>query len=207
MQELISSYFSHLPSSQQQKLLELQSLYQYWNEKINVISRKDIESMMLHHVIHSLSIHHAVQWPSNLEILDLGTGGGFPLIPLAITYPEIQFTGLDSIGKKIKVVQEIAVALQLKNIKVVHTRVEEHKQEYDVVVSRAVARLYQLHLWSKPLFKKQKQFSGQGLYCYKGGDLQEELSELRKPGIQHWRIYDFIKEDYFYDKKIIYVPY
>ncbi|MFY0254675.1 16S rRNA (guanine(527)-N(7))-methyltransferase RsmG [Chitinophaga sp. 30R24] len=204
--EIILKYFSDFTPKQLSQLEALQGLYQEWNEKINVISRKDIDSLYEKHVLHSLSIAAIADFQSGTQILDLGTGGGFPGIPLAIFFPEVEFLLVDSIGKKIKVVQGVAEALQLKNVTATHSRVEDIKnRKFDIVVSRAVAPLADLWRWSKPVLKKSavpgKQFE-KGLICLKGGDLAQEISDSGlKPRLV--KIYDIFPEESFQEKFIV----
>lgn len=206
--EIILKYFSDFTPAQSQQLEALKGLYEEWNGKINVISRKDIDSLYERHVLHSLSIAAIADFQPGTQILDLGTGGGFPGIPLAIFFPEVQFHLVDSIGKKIKVVQGVAEALGLKNVTSAHSRVEEIKnRKFDIVVSRAVAPLADLWRWSKPLLKKSavpgKQFE-KGLICLKGGDLAAEISESGvKPRLID--IYDIFPEESFKEKYIVMV--
>ncbi|MCW3463343.1 16S rRNA (guanine(527)-N(7))-methyltransferase RsmG [Chitinophaga nivalis] len=204
--EIILKYFSDFTPAQLAQFEALKELYEEWNEKINVISRKDIESLYERHILHSLSIAAVADFQPDTQILDLGTGGGFPGIPLAIFFPEVKFHLVDSIGKKIKVVQGVAEALGLKNVTTAHSRVEEIKnRKFDIVVSRAVAPLQDLWRWSKPVLKKStvpgKQFE-KGLICLKGGDLAQEISESGlKP--QLVKIYDLFPEESFKEKFIV----
>ena len=184
----------------------MKGLYEEWNEKINVISRKDIDALYEKHVLHSLSIAAIADFQPGTQILDLGTGGGFPGIPLAIFFPEVQFHLVDAIGKKIKVVQGVAEALQLKNVTAAHSRVEDIKnRKFDIVVSRAVAPLADLWRWSKPVLKKSavpgKQFE-KGLICLKGGDLAQEISDSGlKPRLV--KVYDIFPEESFQEKFVV----
>jgi 16S rRNA (guanine527-N7)-methyltransferase len=204
--EIILKYFSDFTPEQLSQFEALKGLYQEWNEKINVISRKDIEALYEKHVLHSLSIAAIADFQPGTQILDLGTGGGFPGIPLAIFFPEVQFHLVDSIGKKIKVVQGVAEALQLKNVTAAHSRVEDIKnRKFDIVVSRAVAPLGDLWRWSKPVLKKSvvpgKQFE-KGLICLKGGDLAQEISDSGlKPKLL--KVYDIFPEESFQEKFVI----
>ncbi|WP_291907640.1 16S rRNA (guanine(527)-N(7))-methyltransferase RsmG [Chitinophaga sp. CB10] len=204
--EIILKYFSDFTPAQLAQFEALKGLYSEWNEKINVISRKDIDSLYEKHVLHSLSIAAIADFAPGTQILDLGTGGGFPGIPLAIFFPEVQFHLVDSIGKKIKVVEGVAAELGLKNVTTAHTRVEEIKnRKFDIVVSRAVAPLGDLWRWSKHLMKKStvpgKQFE-KGLICLKGGDLAQEISESGlKPRLID--IYDIFPEESFKTKYIV----
>jgi 16S rRNA (guanine527-N7)-methyltransferase len=205
MKEVLE-YFSDFSDVQLQQFALLKNVYNEWNEKINVISRKDIEHLYLKHVLHSLSIAVVFDFVEGTSIIDIGTGGGFPGIPLAIYFPNVQFHLVDSIGKKLKVVQEVASALELKNITVEHIRAEEIKsRKFDFAVSRAVAPLKDLWKWSKPLLnKKNKNAFTNGLICLKGGDLSLEISEsgLRPNQIALTEIF---KEDYFIEKFLLYV--
>ena len=206
--EIILKYFSDFSPAQLAQFEALKGLYQEWNEKINVISRKDIDSLYERHVLHSLSIAAIADFQTGTQILDLGTGGGFPGIPLAIFFPEVQFHLVDSIGKKIKVVQGVAEALGLKNVTSAHSRVEDIKnRKFDIVVSRAVAPLGDLWRWSKPVLKKSavpgKQFE-KGLICLKGGDLAKEISESGvKPRLLE--LYEIFPEESFKEKYIVLV--
>ncbi|MBC9930720.1 16S rRNA (guanine(527)-N(7))-methyltransferase RsmG [Chitinophaga qingshengii] len=206
--EIILKYFSEFTPGQLQQLEALKGLYEEWNGKINVISRKDIDSLYERHVLHSLSIAAIADFQPGTQILDLGTGGGFPGIPLAIFFPEVQFHLVDSIGKKIKVVQGVSEALGLKNVTSAHSRVEDIKnRKFDIVVSRAVAPLADLWRWSKPLLKKStvpgKQFE-KGLICLKGGDLAQEISDSGvKPRLLE--LYDIFPEESFREKYIVMV--
>ncbi len=202
----IRFYFPNLTEEQYDRLGMLQSLYAEWNARINVISRKDIESLNERHVLHSLSIAKFIQFRAGTSILDIGTGGGFPGIPLAILFPESQFTLVDSIGKKIKVVEAISKALQLQNVTGIHTRAEQVNQKFDFVVSRAVTRMNSFLPWTKNLFNKEnKNDIPNGIIYLKGGDLREELSEIKLKYQIHNIAEDF-KEEFFETKKIVYLP-
>lgn len=200
-QNIVSKYFADFTSRQQEQLHMLGPLYREWNEKINVISRKDIESLYEKHVLHSLSIAAVFQFNEGTEIIDLGTGGGFPGIPLAIFFPHVQFHLVDSISKKIKVVEAVSTALELKNITYAHSRIEDIKgRTFDHVVSRAVAPLKTLWQWSRPLLKKGNKESS--LICLKGGDLSMEISESGlRPRI--YEINHLFPEDFFKEKFIL----
>jgi 16S rRNA (guanine527-N7)-methyltransferase len=206
--EIILKYFSDFTPAQIEQYGRLEELYLTWNTRINVISRKDIESLYEKHVLHSLSIAAFFPFPPALEILDIGTGGGFPGIPLAIFFPEVEFHLVDSIGKKIKVVEAVRDALGLKNVRTSHSRVEDLKGlRYDFVVSRAVAPLKDLWKWSKPLLKKERPMDAfkSGLICLKGGDLAQEISDSGlRPHVQE--IYEIFQESYFKGKYILYTP-
>ena len=205
---LITKYFSDFTDVQQQQFSALEELYTDWNSKINVISRKDMESLYEKHVLHSLAIAAAFEFKAGSTIVDLGTGGGFPGIPLAIFYPEVKFHLIDSIGKKIKVVDAVAEGLGLKNVSTRHCRIEEVKdKKFDFVVSRAVAPLKDLWKWSKPLLKKASPNADTqppGLICLKGGDLHAEIAESGcRPRVME--VYDIFQEAYFKEKYLLYV--
>ncbi|MCO5241496.1 MAG: 16S rRNA (guanine(527)-N(7))-methyltransferase RsmG [Chitinophagaceae bacterium] len=206
--EIITRYFTGFSSDQLSRFARLENIYSLWNEKINVISRKDIGSLLEKHVLHSLAIAAVFTFPDGTEVIDIGTGGGFPGIPLAIAFPGVRFHLVDSTGKKIKVVQEVIHELQLKNVTARHTRVEDIRdRRFDFAVSRAVAPLKDLWHWSKPLLKKDRKTDAfkNGLICMKGGDLTREIEESRlKPRI--WKISDFFKEAWFNEKYILYIP-
>jgi 16S rRNA (guanine527-N7)-methyltransferase len=203
--ELIKKYFPHLSEKQLQQYAVLKGLYEEWNQKINVISRKDMEYFYEHHVLHSLAIAIQFKFPAGYHILDLGAGGGFPGIPLAIYFPEVHFHLVDSINKKLKVVEAVTHEIELKNVTVQHTRAEDiTDKKFDVVVSRAVAPLKKLWYWSKPLLKKtNNNFKvANGLICLKGGDLSKEIHESGlRPKI--WEISKIFKEDFFKEKYIL----
>ena len=205
--EMIQQYFADFSEAQKKQFAALKELYIDWNEKINVISRKDMDNFYLHHVLHSLTIAAKFNFENNMQVMDLGAGGGFPGIPLAIFFPDTSFHLVDSINKKLKVVEEIAAALGLKNLTTQHTRAEDIKnRQFDVVVSRAVAPLKDLWHWSKPLIKKNKNPEAvNGLICLKGGDLNKEIFESGcKPFI--WEVDKIFTEPYFKDKFILYQP-
>ena len=210
--DLILKYFSDFTPAQLQQFQSLGILYKGWNEKINVISRKAIESLYEKHVLHSLSIAAVFDFPAGAEIVDLGTGGGFPGIPLAIFFPDVQFHLVDSIGKKLKVVEAVAAGIGLKNVTTQHSRVEDiQNRKFDYVVSRAVAPLKDLWNWSRPLLKKQgtnpykEGIARPGLICLKGGDLAKEIQESgTRPGIVE--IHNIFPEEFFRDKYILHIP-
>jgi len=204
--ERIIKYFPKLSDAQRQQLLQLDPLYRDWNSQINVISRKDIDNIYLHHVLHSLAIAKVISFGKNTRILDVGTGGGFPGIPLAIFFPYCNFTLIDSIGKKIIVASEIVQSLGLTNVKVLKARAEELKGEYDFIITRAVAPLPTINSWIQNLVKPGgiNQLPN-GVLALKGGDLQEELAPFRKV-LTKWEIEKFFEEEYFKEKSIIFVP-
>lgn len=207
--EVIFNYFSDFTPQQIEQFKQLEAVYTEWNEKINVISRKDIGSLYTKHILHSLAIVTEFQFVPGTRIVDIGTGGGFPGIPLAIFFPEAEFHLVDSIGKKIKVVDEAVQALGLKNVTTYHTRVETMpKQNFDFAVSRAVAPLRDLWTWAKPLLRNNRlaeDVHKNGLVCLKGGDLR---NEIRESGMHPhlWDISSVFEEPYFQDKFIVYVP-
>lgn len=204
--EAILNYFPELTDHQRSQLEKLYDLYFEWNSKINVISRKDIENLYLHHVLHSLAIGKIIQFKKNSSILDVGTGGGFPGVPLAILFPECDFTLIDSIGKKIKVGQEVASSIGLQNTTFKHLRVQEEKQKFDFVVSRAVMPLADLvSLVRKNIATKQKNAMPNGLICLKGGELEHEILPFKNVA-ERFEINEFFNEAYFNTKKVVYVP-
>ncbi len=202
--EILLKYFDDFSEKQIQQFAALKDLYADWNEKINVISRKDMDNFYEHHVLHSLAICTQFEFTPGMQVLDLGSGGGFPGIPLAIFFPEVQFHLADSINKKLKVANAVAEAIGLKNISTQHTRAEDIKnRKFDVVVTRAVAPLKDLWRWSKPLLNKGK--TPNGLICLKGGDLTNEVYEsLCKPRV--WEIEKVFKEPFFKEKFLLQIP-
>jgi 16S rRNA (guanine527-N7)-methyltransferase len=203
--KLIEHYFADLSPLQLQQFAELEGLYQTWNAQINVISRKDTEHFYERHVLHSLAIAKIIQFLPGASVLDIGTGGGFPGIPLAILFPEVQFHLVDSIGKKIKVVQEVAGHLGLTNVKASHARAENVKDRYDFIVSRAVTQMPIFLTWIKgKSAKKNLHAFKNGVFYLKGGDLSEELAGLRYP-VKEFPIAEFYTEEFFETKKVVYV--
>ena len=204
--DIIFKYFPALDERQRKQFEQLQSLYSLWNERINVISRKDIDNLYINHVLHSLGIAKVLRFERLADVLDVGTGGGFPGIPLAILFPETHFHLVDSIGKKITVVKNVAEALQLKNVTAEQIRAEQIKDSYDFIVSRAVTRLKEFYGW---IHKKIKKTSSHpihnGILYLKGGELEEELAELRK-AYTVFELKDYFQEDFFETKKVVYVP-
>lgn len=203
--DILQKYFTDFTPKQTEQFKHLQALYAEWNTKINVISRKDMDHFYLHHVLHSLSIATQFEFNAGAEVMDLGCGGGFPGVPLAIFFPEVEFHLVDSIRKKLTVVEEVCAALNLLNVTVSHTRAEDIKnRKFDTVVSRAVAPLGNLWRWSKPLLKK-KHSAHSGLICLKGGDLAQEIMESGcKPYI--WELEQIFSEPYFQQKFMLHQP-
>ncbi|MGX1751806.1 MULTISPECIES: 16S rRNA (guanine(527)-N(7))-methyltransferase RsmG [unclassified Sphingobacterium] len=205
--DIIYNYFPKLTETQKEQFAKLEELYPLWNDQINVISRKDIESLYLKHVLHSLAIGKFVgEFAPNTRVLDVGTGGGFPGIPLAILFPEVKFHLVDSIGKKIKVVREVAEGLGLTNVEADHIRAEQLDYKYDFVVSRAVTRLGDFIPWVRNKIEKQdKNGIPNGILYLKGGDLKEEIKEARVKAELH-PISSYFKEDFFDTKYVMYIP-
>lgn len=204
--ELIQKYFPNLSTEQLKQFGSLHELYVDWNSKINVISRKDMDAFYVHHVLHSLAIAKVIRFTKGTTILDVGTGGGFPGIPLAIMFPECRFHLVDSIGKKIKVVNEVAAALGLKNVVAEQKRAEELQNTYDFVVSRAVAPWDEIYGWTRDLIHEEGQNAlPNGWLLLKGGDLKEELKSARKWLVDH-EIAKMFSEDFFATKHVIYIP-
>ncbi len=204
--QIIQEYFPDLSAKQKEQFAQLLPLYQDWNSKINVISRKDMEQFYEHHVLHSLGIAKVMQFKPGTKILDVGTGGGFPGIPLAILFPETDFFLVDSIGKKIKVVNTVSEAIGLKNVRAQQIRAEELKEQFDFVVSRAVTELPVFHGWVKNKFRKQSiNVLPNGILYLKGGDLTEELSPFAGK-VQIFELKNYFREDFFDTKKVVYLP-
>ncbi len=204
--EIIKKYFPNLTDTQEQQLAALGVLYPEWNSKINVISRKDIENLYEHHILHSLAISKVLRFTNGTTLLDVGTGGGFPGIPLAILFPECQFTLIDSIGKKIRVAQEIANGIGLKNVVCKQLRAEEEKGKYDFVVSRAVMPFADLvKLVRKNIGKNQHNALPNGIICLKGGELYDETKPFKNIA-EVISLSEFFKEEYFKTKKAVYMP-
>ncbi|MCF7560961.1 16S rRNA (guanine(527)-N(7))-methyltransferase RsmG [Sabulilitoribacter multivorans] len=203
--QIISKYFPNLTEDQIKKFELLKSLYQDWNLKINVVSRKDIDELYLRHVLHSLGIAKVISFKSGSKILDVGTGGGFPGIPLAILFPECSFHLVDSIAKKLKVVDEVVEGLGLINVKTTHSRVEEIDGTYDFIVSRAVAFMPTFVQWVKGKIAKQQNHElKNGILYLKGGDLNQELKDYRTTTI--YNLSDYFEEDFFETKKVVHLP-
>ena len=209
MIDILYKYFADFTETQIQQFQLLEPLYKEWNEKINVISRKDTDQIYLHHVLHSLSIAVIADFKPNTTVIDIGCGGGFPGVPLAIFFPEVKFLLVDSIAKKLKVVDAVCEAANITNITTQHTRVEEIKnRKFDFAISRAVAPLKDLWQWSSPLLKKrvadETHAIANGLICLKGGDLHQEISESNtRPKMMS--IYKIFSEEYFLEKHILHV--
>ena len=205
--ELILKYFPNLSDAQREQFAALKALYEDWNSKINVISRKDMDNFYEHHVLHSLAIAHEIRFREGTKVLDLGTGGGFPGIPLAIMFPDCQFKLIDRTGKKIRVVNEVAQAIGLKNVVAEQLSGEEEKAQYDFVVSRAVMPLPDLVKIIKKNVNRKNQHNAlpNGLICLKGGDLQAETKPFKNI-VSLTEIHDMFKEEWFKEKYLIYLP-
>jgi 16S rRNA (guanine527-N7)-methyltransferase len=204
--ELIKKYFPEITENQLQQFEQLLPLYVEWNEKINVVSRKDIDNLMLHHVLHSLAIAKFIEFRPGTELLDVGTGGGFPGIPLAILFPECSFLLVDSIGKKIKVVEGVAEALGLTNVRAQHVRAEDVDQDFEFIISRAVTRLNPFYYWvRKKISPNHFHTKRNGLILLKGGDLTEEIKELERK-TKTIELPSYFEEPFFETKKLVYVP-
>ena len=205
MMDSIFKYFPNLTTQQQQQFAALPELYATWNAQINVISRKDIEHLVERHILHSLAIAKVITFANGTKIMDVGTGGGFPGIPLAILFPEVEFVLVDSIGKKIKVVNEVASALSLSNVKGIHARAEQIDDQFDFIVSRAVTALPEFMGWITGKIKKKGYNDLQnGVLYLKGGDLDAELIPLK----QYWKVYnlkDIFDEPFFETKKVVHI--
>lgn len=202
--EIINKYFDGLSLEQQRQFKALGDLYEDWNAKINVISRKDIDNLYEHHVLHSLGIAKVINFKPGTTVMDLGSGGGFPGIPLAIYFPEVKFHLIDSIGKKIRVATEISQSIGLNNISFSHERAEEEKAKFDFVVSRAVMPMGDLVKIVKKNIKKQQQnVLPNGIICLKGGELEQEISHFRNRSLT-WDLSEFFEEAYFETKKVVF---
>jgi 16S rRNA (guanine527-N7)-methyltransferase len=203
---LISHYFPQLTERQKNQFAQLGSLYRDWNEKINVISRKDVDNLYVNHVLHSLGIAKVMEFKPGASVLDVGTGGGFPGIPLAILFPESKFHLVDSIGKKITVVNAVAESVGLTNVKAEQIRAEQLKAKYDFIVSRAVTRMNEFYGWVNNKVKSESVHTlDNGILYLKGGDLEEEMNELKKR-YSMYDLTDYFKEEFFETKKVVYLP-
>ena len=203
--DLLLKYFPNITPKQREQFEQLPELYNHWNNQINVISRKDIDQLYERHVLHSLGIAKIISFLPGEKVLDVGTGGGFPGIPLAILFPETQFYLVDSIGKKIKVVQEVASALGLQNVKAAHLRAEQVNEKFDFVISRAVTRLKEFYPWVKGKFSKQsKNTLPNGILYLKGGDLEQEIAESGL-AVQQFHLTDYFEEEFFETKQVVYI--
>jgi 16S rRNA (guanine527-N7)-methyltransferase len=201
----IINYFPDLTENQIQQFSKLGELYTFWNAQINVISRKDIDDLYTRHVLHSLGIAKVQPFKPNAQVLDIGTGGGFPGIPLAILFPETQFYLVDSIGKKIKVVNEVVAALELKNVRAEVKRAEIVKGEFDFIVSRAVTKMEDFVKWTKgKIAKKQNHEIKNGILYLKGGDLTEELASFQNASL--YNLTDYFQDEFFETKKVVHIP-
>lgn len=202
---IIQKYFTNLTGLQVEQFAQLEALYNDWNAKINVISRKDIKNLYEHHVLHSLGIAKVVNFRDETTVMDLGTGGGFPGIPLAILFPHVQFHLVDSVGKKVKVANEVATAIGLKNVKFSHARAEEIKEQYDFVVTRAVMPMVDLvKVARKNIKKEQHNAVPNGIIALKGGELNGEIASMKNIATV-WELSDFFDEEYFKTKKVVHV--
>lgn len=206
MHQIIQKYFPHLTEEQVTQYARLDELYRYWNAQINVISRKDIDQLYPHHILHSLGIVQMIRFKPGSNVLDFGCGGGFPGIPLAIMFPDVNFLLVDSIGKKVKVATAVAEALGLKNVRTLHGRGEQIKEKFDFVVSRAVMRLDELEPMVRNLISpEQRNGMPNGIICLKGGDLQSETRRYKNK-VEIQDLYPTFSEEYFKTKKIVYLP-
>lgn len=201
----IIKYFPNLSELQKEQFAKMEELYKDWNLKINVVSRKDIDELYLRHVLHSLGIAKVMSFKPHTKIMDIGTGGGFPGIPLAILFPQTQFHLIDSIGKKIKVVDEVVQGLELKNVQTTHGRAEKVKDKYDFIISRAVAQMETFVRWTKgKTLPKNKHSLSNGILYLKGGDLTEELKEF--PNAKIYPLHTYFEEDFFETKVVVHLP-
>jgi 16S rRNA (guanine527-N7)-methyltransferase len=203
---VIFNYFPGLSEDQRRQFEALDPLYREWNEKINVISRKDIDNLYVNHVLHSLGIAKVNTFLPGAEVLDVGTGGGFPGIPLAILFPKTHFHLVDSIGKKITVVKEVSNALGLKNVEAEQARAEQIKRKYDFIVSRAVTQMKEFYGWVHNKVKRESLHPmDNGILYLKGGDLDEEMNQLRRP-YRYYDLTEYFSEEFFMTKKVVYIP-
>ena len=201
---LIEKYFDNLSEHQREQFARLGEVYQEWNSKINVVSRKDMEHIYLHHILHSLAIAKVCRFDDGAKVLDVGCGGGFPSVPLAIMFPNVEFTACDSIGKKIRVVEGVCEAVGIKNIRTVNGRVEQLKEQFDYIVSRAVTDMPTFVGWVRGMIRKgEKGTRKSGILYLKGGDLTEELKASRRKWERHY-ISEFFEEEFFETKQVVY---
>ena len=201
----LKKYFPNLSQDQLEKFMRLVPIYKDWNSKVNLISRRDIENLFTNHILHSLSIVKIIEFESSTSVLDVGTGGGFPGIPLAIFFPNVKFTLLDSIGKKIKVVESVSKDLSLSNVTAINDRVENHFEKYDFILSRAVAKMDKFYsLVNKNFNSKSINEIPNGIISLKGGDLKDELKDFKEKKI--FDISEFFTDDFFKTKRVVYIP-
>jgi len=200
--DILKSHFDFISEKQEEQFIKLSGLYKFWNEKINVISRKDIDNLFIRHILHSLAIAKVKQFSTKTEILDVGTGGGFPGIPLAIMFPEVKFTLIDSIAKKVKVAQEIANSLELTNVEAKQIKSTQLKAKFDFITGRAVTAFPKFHNSVKHLIKTGKQ--EKGILYLKGGDFEDEIANYKS--IKIFKIKDFFNNEFYETKKVIYLP-
>jgi 16S rRNA (guanine527-N7)-methyltransferase len=203
--ELVLQYFPDLSDKQIEVFSEMKSIFLDWNAKINLISRKDEDAFYTHHVLHSLSIAKLIQFPPDARVIDIGSGGGLPAMPLAVLFPDVKFTALDSIGKKTRAAEEIANELGIENLRFVNARAEKHREAYHYVIARAVAAFPKFFAQTRHLLKKAPGMPNQGIYYLKGGDLSAELSAF--PNAVQYRISEWFDQDFFDTKKIVFFPY
>lgn len=202
--ERIKRYFPTIPEKQLNVFQEMKDVYAFWNSNINLISRKDFDEFYMHHVLHSLAISKYIQFQKGSRLIDVGTGGGFPGVPLAILFPEIEVFLMDSIGKKMHATEEICKTLKIKNTHIIHSRSEDHKDKYHYITARAVTNLSDFVKQTRHLIKKDSNFNNQGTYYLKGGDLTEETSSFKKAKI--YTLSDIFTEEFFETKKLVYLP-
>ncbi|MFB6306205.1 MAG: 16S rRNA (guanine(527)-N(7))-methyltransferase RsmG [Flavobacteriales bacterium] len=203
--EIIRYYFPSLTEEQISRIEHLKKLYQQWNQKINLVSRKDINQILIRHILHSLSIHKIFHIKRDLKVLDAGTGGGLPGLPLAICNPENEFTLIDSTEKKIRVVENMIFELGINNVKTIHERLEHHKEKYDLITARAVKNLPVFLNWTKSNIRKNFNDSPNGILYLKGGDIEDELKKITKKYIYIYLLNEYFDEEYFETKKLVHI--